>query len=317
MYRTDTIPNRTLEVDGRPYLYFGGTSYLGLPTHAGFQQLVMENLRRFGTAWGSSRQANVQLTAYDAGEAYLSGLTGLQAALTISSGMLAGKLAVQALQQEGCSFYHFPGHHPAIWAPGQRPFYLHGAIHPGLLTNEQEHVVLLTDAIPAQQVEPMNFDDISKLPACKKITLLIDESHSLGILGAAGGGITGGVNLPNVGRMIMTASLGKAMGITGGVIAGDRSFMDQVQKLPSFAGGAGMNPAFAQSLADAAPIVREMHQQLMVNLEYLHSLADLRPWLQFNPQYPILYPKQDGLYEWLLEKGILITHFPYPTAPGG
>jgi 7-keto-8-aminopelargonate synthetase-like enzyme len=216
---TTSAPGRILSLDGKDFLFFGGTSYLGLPTLPEFQEILIANIRRWGTAYGSSRHSNVQLAAYDAGEQWLAELTGAEKALTVSSGMLAGKLVLEALMPMTDEFFHFPGVHAAIQAPGSLPFYVNGEINPLLQNDKAERITLLTDAVPSGKVVPVNLDDINKISPQKKITLLLDESHSLGILGEKGGGIFSTIKSPRILRRIMVASLGKAMGLTGGMIA--------------------------------------------------------------------------------------------------
>ncbi len=46
----------------------------------------------------------------------------------------------------------------------------------------------------------------------------------------------------------MLASLGKAFGLTGGVIASDSEFIKQITENEVFVSSAGMNPAFAQTI---------------------------------------------------------------------
>jgi 7-keto-8-aminopelargonate synthetase-like enzyme len=308
---TNSAPGRTIAIDGKDFLYFGGTAYLGLPLHKGFQQLLVANLRRWGTAYGSSRHANVQLAAYAAGEQYLAQLTGAGKALTVSSGMLAGKLVLEALMPLTDQFFHFPGVHPAIQAPGSLPFFENGALHPLLLSNREERVTLLTDGVPSRNVLPINFSDIEKLSPQKTITLVMDESHSLGILGEKGGGIFSTIKSRRISRKIMVASLGKALGITGGMIAADAEFVAHLEALDSFVGAAGMSPAFVQTLADAGAIFEVQRVRLKENLQYLFALLEPQAPVYFHENYPLVYPKNEQVYQWLYEHGILITHFAY------
>jgi len=43
------FPDRIIEINQEQYLYFGGTAYLGLPTNKEFQELVINNIRNWGT----------------------------------------------------------------------------------------------------------------------------------------------------------------------------------------------------------------------------------------------------------------------------
>jgi 7-keto-8-aminopelargonate synthetase-like enzyme len=298
-------------LDGTEYLFFGGTAYLGLPTHPAFQEILISNIRRWGTAYGSSRHSNVQLAAYEAGEQWLAQFTGAEAALTVSSGMLAGKLVVEALAPLTDQFFHFSGVHPAIQAPGSLPFYVNGEINPLLQNENAERITLLTDAVPSGKVVPVNLDDINKISPQKKITLLLDESHSLGILGEKGGGIFSTIKSPRIFRKIMLASLGKAMGLTGGMIAADAEFIAHLEALDSFIGAAGMSPAFVQTLADGGDVIMAQQRRLTENLQYLFALLEPQAPVYFEAAYPLVYPIHENIYQALYDQQILITHFAY------
>lgn len=306
-------PGRTVFIDGIEYLYFGGTAYLGLPTHPGFQKILMGNIGRWGSAFGSSRHANVQLSAYEAGEKMLAQLTGTEAVLTVSSGMLAGKLTMEVLAKTTDQFFHFPGAHPAIMAPGSLPFFIDGKLNPLLLNGKSESVTLVTDGIPSRNVAPVSFDNIRKISTQKNITLVVDESHSLGIQGERGGGIFQSIQIPNVAQKIMVASLGKALGLTGGIIAGDAVFIDKLHQLDSWIAAAGMSPAFVQTLADAKDVIGKQQQLLKQNLAYLYNILSPAAPVMYQNNYPLLYPTREGVYEALKASHIIITHFIYAT----
>jgi 7-keto-8-aminopelargonate synthetase-like enzyme len=63
------------------------------------------------------------------------------------------------------------------------------------------------------------------------------------------------INNKNIKRKIMVASLGKAIGITGGVIASDQLFINQILSNSSFI-SSGMSPAFAEAMGEAAALYK-------------------------------------------------------------
>ena len=97
----DGFPDREIIVNGKPFLYFGGTSYLGLATNPDFQNNLVSGIKKWGTAYGSSRNANIKLSIYNKAEQHFSKLIGAEAAITCSSGTLAGKLVLEYLWKPG------------------------------------------------------------------------------------------------------------------------------------------------------------------------------------------------------------------------
>lgn len=304
------FPDRIIEIDHEEYLYFGGTAYLGLPTNKEFQELVIKNIRKWGTSYGSSRSANIKLTAYENGETFLASLIKAESAVTVSSGMLAGKLVIDELKKQTDSFFHFPNTHPAIQVRDSLPVFLNGEINPRLLDAQSEKITVLTDGVSGFQTKAIDLSALKQIPDHKEITLLIDESHSFGILGQNGCGIYSEINLA-IKRKIMISSLGKAFGLNGGVIASDATFIHQIKNLDIFISAAGMNPAFVQTLADAAALYKIQHQKLLENLNYMDQKLIKNQNIKFDKTYPLIYLEDNNLIDILKANKIIIANFKY------
>ena len=304
------FPDRIIEIDQEHYLYFGGTAYLGLPTNKDFQELVIKNIRNWGTTYGSSRSANIKLTAYENGESFLAKHIKAESAVTFSSGMLAGKLVIEELKKQTDSFFRFPNTHPAIQIKDSLPVFLNGNINPRLLDSKSEKITVLTDGVSGFQTKAIDLSILATIPNHKEITLLIDESHSFGILGENGCGIYSEINLP-IKRKIMISSLGKAFGLNGGVIASDASFINQIKNLDTFISAAGMNPAFVQTLADAADLYKTQHQKLLENLTYIDQKLIKNTSIKFDKNYPLIYLENENLIDILKANKIIIANFKY------
>ena len=111
----------------------------------------------------------------------------------------------------------------------------------------------------------------------------------------------------------MLSSLGKAFGLTGGVIASDVDFINQITNDDTFVSSAGMNAAFVQTMADASAIYLQQHQKLKDNLNYLNIHLIKNKTIDFNSNYPLIYPKIEGINEIFTANKIIVTNFKYPT----
>lgn len=311
--KVNQFPDRIIEIDNEDYLYFGGTAYLGLSTNPEFQQLIVKNILRWGSSYGSSRSANIQLTAYENGEQFLANYIKADASLTVSSGMLAGKLVIDELTYQTDNFFHFPDVHAALKAPNSLPVFIGNELNPRLLDSINEKITILTDTVPPFHVKPIDLSILNSIPSHKEITLVIDESHSLGILGTNGCGVYSSIDFPNIKRKVMVASLGKAFGLTGGVIASDYAFINHIKANDIFISSAGMNPALAQTMADAEGIYLSQHKKLLANLKYLTSKLIKNTGFNFNPNYPVIYPEIDGIIKIFKLNKIIVTNFKYHT----
>jgi 7-keto-8-aminopelargonate synthetase-like enzyme len=308
--KVEKFPDRVIEIDQEQYLYFGGTAYLGLPTNTAFQDLVIQNILKWGTTYGSSRTANIQLTAYDAGETFLASHIGSESTVTVSSGMLAGKLVLEKLKKETAVFYHLNEIHSAIQIENSLPVFINEKLNDRLLDSKPEKITILTDGVPSFQTKAVDLSFLKEIPNHKEVTLVIDESHSLGIVNKNGSGIYATVLFP-IKRKILVSSLGKAFGLTGGVIASDSEFIQQIKEIETFTSAAGMNPAFVQTLSDASEIYKIQHQKLLDNLSYIDSILIKNNNIKFDKNYPLIYLLSNELVEKLKQEKIIIASFRY------
>lgn len=305
------FPDRIIEVGQEKYLYFGGTAYLGLAANTDFQQLLIKNIQIWGAAYGSSRNANIQIEVYDAGEQFLAKFIHAEATATVSSGMLAAKLVIEELMPNTDVFFHFPNTHKALEVKNSLPFLIENELNPRLLDDKIERITILTDGVTIFETKPVDLTILNTISINKKITFIVDESHSLGILGADGCGLFSTINANNIARKISIASLGKALAVTGGVIASDNKFIDKIKNNPSFVSSAGMSPALCQTMADTAAIYKSQHAQLKSNLKFIESHLIKSSAFAFNPDYPIIYPNIVEINALLLKNKIIITNFKY------
>lgn len=308
----DGFPDRKITIDGVEYLYFGGTNYLGITTNPDFQNILFESIKKWGTGYGSSRNSNIKLSIYETAEKLLSKNIGTKAALAVSSGMLAGKLVIEHLSSITDAVFHFPDTHPALMSLSSLPIMENGKLNSIIFDETISKITVVTDAIPSLYVKPIDLDILLEIPKDKEITLVIDESHSFGIYG---NDWQKSFERENI-KIIKIASLAKALGISGGVIAGDTDFISEIRNLDCFIGASGMNPAFLETYSNAQELYKSQKQKLKQNLEYIEQNFINREGFTFNPSYPLIYFENETVSKKLMENKIITTSFKYPTSSG-
>lgn len=316
---SDYLPGRTITHEGTTYLFFSGTAYLGMQQHPAFQQLMAEALTHYGTAFGSSRNGNLRLRIYERAEEQLATIAGAPAALTLSSGMMAGQVIVYWLQSQGIQLCYAPGAHPALWTgpTAQLPDVSFSdwtqQLPEQLRAQPAQPTAILLNSLEAVRSVYYDFDWVNHLPTDRPITLVVDDSHGLGVLNDGRGIWPALPNRPTITR-IVTASLAKAMGLSGGVVLSDTDTLAAVRKTAFFGACSPMAPAFLGAFEKALPLYTEGRHRLMANI----ALAEkhLLPTGLFTHAagYPVFFTGQNDLYTYLLKAGILIYSFAYPTA---
>ncbi len=320
----DQLPNRFVPFAGRECLFFSGTSYLGMSQNPAFQALVTEEMMRYGTAFGSSRNGNLRLRIYEEAEATLARWTSAPDALTVSSGMMAGQVVMNYLRADPrTTFVYGPHAHPALWheitvATPTLPFTDWVAQLPNQLAQAPDcPLVIALNAVDAGRSETYSFDWVTKLPANRPITLVVDDSHGLGVgsEGASRWGIWAELAklIPASVRLIVTASLAKAMGLPGGVILADPDRLSAIRQTSFFGGASPMAPAVLAAFLRAESLYAEAQTRLTRNVRLAESV--LRPTGLFRqqPGYPVFYTEHNELYPHLLHHNIIVYSFAYPT----
>jgi len=309
----DCFPDRVITVNGKPFLYFGGTSYLALTINQDFQNNLITGIKNWGTAYGSSRNSNIKLAIYNQAEEKFSELINAEATSLCSSGTLAGKIVIGFLSKENSTFYHLPKTHPAILHKDSSPVFLNNTLHHNLLNNTVEHVVISADAILALEVKPTSFEFLNEISSKKKITLIVDESHSLGIIGKHLNGVFSSISNKKLYRKVMVSSLGKALGMPGGIIAADSEFIDLLKDETDFISSSSISPAYLEAFLLSQDIIKKQRKKLDENLSFIFDNLTLNSCFKFNKNYPVIYCENQKINKYLKENDIIVTNFKYPT----
>ncbi|GHB88471.1 aminotransferase class I/II-fold pyridoxal phosphate-dependent enzyme [Persicitalea jodogahamensis] len=320
IFLTESLPGRTVTLaDGREFLWFSGTDYLGMGYNEKFQAHLAEGFRRYGTHYGSSRNGSLQLAIYEEAEASLAAFVGAPAALVVSSGMWSGQLLMSELEVIGM-VHSAPRVHPALWEQGyvsqgdSWEEWLQQTIQKIQQSDKQQTHVICTDAIGSPWLEEYNLDLLHELPDTHQTLVLVDDSHGLGVLSREGQGTFSRLPQTKNVRSVVTASLNKALGVPGGVLFGDKDFIQSIRQSPKFAGSSPAAPgyfyAFRQNLING--VLQEAHAKLMANIHYFTKKLSHPDLLNYIENYPVFCSRDSGLYPYLLEKKILTSHFSYP-----
>ena len=308
------LPNRTIEIDGQQFLYFSGTAYLGLAQNPAFQKAIREAQGVYGSVYGSSRNGNVQLEVYEKAESRLASWTGAEAALTLSSGMLAGQAVVRQLMLEDYEFIYSPDAHPAVWHLPQVNF---AESFEAIITQinhlpNSSKIAIVTNSVDALRGKIHDFDWVKQLPENQDITLVIDDSHGLGIIGQDCSGIFKNIpQKPNV-RLIITASLGKAMSLPGGVIFSDSQTIQNIRNSAFFGGCSPIAPDHLHAFLQTEELYKIAQKRLKTNTLAFSKKVQSLNIFKYTSDFPVFYTDHDELYDFLLSKNILIYSFAYP-----
>lgn len=311
----DHIPGRFAKWQGQRLRYFGGTSYLGLATSSNFAELIKAGIDRYGSNYGGSRLSSPRIRIFEEAEAWIAQWAGLPAALTVSSGSLAGQLLMKYCATVG-ECHYAPGTHPALLGPGQaytEDFDAWSQKVPAILEKAARPVFIMASTVDAIHSRRYSFEWLHSLPANRPFTLILDDAHGVGVYGDEGKGFLPEVpRLPQI-ELVLTASLAKAMGVPGGFVAGSEALIQRLWQQAFFGGASPILPPYLYALLQGQDLYQEARRHLAQLQGLLRSKIAETGLFQSFPGYPVWYTAHEGMASFLLQYGILIPQFHYPT----
>lgn len=317
------LPSNKILLEGKEYDFYSGTSYLGMNQDEGFKKLLIEGMNCYGMSFGSSRNGNLQLDIYDQAEEKMACWVGAAKALTVSSGMLAGQVVAQYLKTQNATFFYAPSshsanfHEPNVSLPNVSFEVWANNICQEIAEKNAPHSVIVCNSCDALKLTPYHFEWTSQLSKNQQITLIIDDSHGLGITGENGSGIFKQITINENVRLVIVSSLHKAMGIAGGVVFADKDFIDKLRHTAFFASCSPIAPAYLYAYMYADEIYEKNQQKLKANIQRFSSqLSDSQSLFNSIENYPVYYSLRDDLYDFLFQNGIFIYSFAYPIKTG-
>ncbi len=261
-------------MDGRRYVNFGGSAYLGLSGNASIHEAGITALRQCGSGAPVPRDQGVATRAHQDAEAEAAAFFGTPAALYVAHGYYFGLISIRALRASVTTiFFDELAHYSlreAIAASGL-PSHAYQHLDAEDLRRKLQHQ-LGAGGKPLVVTDGMfpTFGEIAPLAQLRQVSapfdawLLVDESHSFGVLGALGRGASEHHGLGSA-NLLTGGSLGKAFGTCGGIIPATVDEVAALRKTPTARGASVGLPAAAAMCAASLRHVRE-HPQLLQRL---------------------------------------------------
>lgn len=300
-------------------LFFGGTAYLGIPHHEDFKKLVFEGIEIYGVNHGASRNNNITLDIFSLAEKEAARRFRAEDSILLSSGYLAAQLVVQHYYKTHLLIYA-PDTHPALWIGIPRAPHIkfdewvEKTIK--LINASDQPVMIISNSLNNLIPEIYDFDWLKRIDPIKKVVLLIDDSHGIGITGDHGEGIYSRLpQLPNFETFVI-ASMAKALGFDAGLILGNCAGIKNLRNSPIYVGSSPPSPGMLYAFVNAGVIYAQELFNLRRNLRLFTDLLESTKDLFFINDFPVFLLPDDELAQDLIKNGVNISSFPYPDPMG-
>jgi 7-keto-8-aminopelargonate synthetase-like enzyme len=321
-------------INGREYINLASNNYLGLSNHPDMIQAAIEGIREYGVSMCATPVAAGYSELFREAESALSEFVALDDAVIFPSCYQANNGLFQAItgpddivvvdrcvhsslvegiRTAGCKY---------------RPFRHNDMNHlEEILMRTQGYrtVFVVTESVFSTEGSLAPVNRIHDLCREYDAVPIVDDSHGIGVIGASGKGV-----LEHFGIIgftgIYTASLGKALGTVGGMVAGKASLIRYLRFSTShLIYSTAVMPSALKALLASLKIIKERFGELRATLlEYTRLLSDglnnsgypltdsTTPITSICSGDPVRTLKMAKLF---FDAGLFTTPFIYPSVP--
>lgn len=255
-----------VRVDGQEMLMFASYSYLGLLGHPRIAKAARDAIDRYGTGTHGVRSLAGSLNLHRELEEKIAAFNSTEAAITYSSGYVTNLTTISSLVGRHDYVFSDKLNHASI-VDG---CLLSGANLERFRHNDMDDLDERLAEVPSDAAKLVVADavfsmdgDIIDLPRLAEICqrrdawLMIDEAHSVGVLGANGSGIEEHFGLQHAVDVKM-GTLSKAVPSVGGYIAGDEDLIEFLRhQSRAYVFSAALPPAQAAAALEAFCVMED------------------------------------------------------------
>jgi len=320
-------------IDGKRVLMFGSNSYLGLTNHPKIKEASKKAIDKYGTGCAGSRFLNGTLDIHIELENRLASYVGKEAAVLFSTGFQVNLGVLSCITGRNDYLILDEYDHASLIDGSRLSFsrvikYAH---------NDMADLARKLSILPEDAVKVIAVDgifsmegDIVKLPEIVQLAdqyganIMVDDAHSLGVIGHLGAGTSSHFGLTDEVDLIM-GTFSKSLASLGGFIAADAITIDYLKhRARALMFSASMPPASVASVIAALDIIQsepERIEKLWANTNYAMKLLleegfDLGP--TESPILPIYVRDNEKTFlvtKHLQDGGIFVNPVVSPAVP--
>ncbi|MXR36424.1 8-amino-7-oxononanoate synthase [Craterilacuibacter sinensis] len=262
--RLDSPQGVHVSLNGGETLSFASNDYLGLANHPALVDTAREAMLRWGVGAGASHLVTGHSAAHEEAEAVLADWIGTPEALLFGCGYLANQAVMTALLGRGDEVFadklnHASLNDGALLSRARLRRFRHNDLAQleSLLQNSRARTrMIVVDAVYSMDGDEAPLPALLDLARRYDAWLFLDDAHGFGISGGGRGALTEyALHDP---RVIYMATLGKAAGVSGAVVAGSRELCAWlVNRARAYIYTTASPPALAVTVSRAVGLIRD------------------------------------------------------------
>ena len=258
-------------IDGKKVLMFGSNSYLGLTNHPKVKEAAKAAIDKYGTGCAGSRFLNGTLDIHTKLERKLAQLVNKDAALCYSTGFQVNLGVVSILAGRHDYLILDELDHASIIEGSRLSFskvlkFAHNdmaALKSKLkLCHKDSIKLIVVDGIFSMEGDIINLPEVVKLAEHYGASIMVDDAHSLGVLGKNGSGTSSHFGLTDKVDLIM-GTFSKSFASLGGFIASDKEVINFIKhNSRSLIFSASMTPSSAAAVLASIEIMENEPERI-------------------------------------------------------
>ena len=323
-------------IEGQRVLLAGSNNYLGLTFDRQCIEAAQTSLEQEGTGTTGSRMANGTFAGHSNLEKELARFYDCSNAIVFSTGFVTNLGVISTLAGPGDVIVLDADSHASIYdacrmSGAEMIRFRHNNMEDldkklRRLGSRTENTLIIVEGIYSMLGDCAPLKEIAALKRKYGAWLMVDEAHSMGVLGDNGRGMAEAAGVEQDVDFIV-GTFSKSLGSIGGYCVSNHPELDLVRYLSrSYVFTASPSPSIIASVREALRVIQakpELRTKLWVNAELLYQGLkalgfELGPDL--SPIVAIRVPtKEKTLLAWktLLDQGIYVNLVFPPAAPAG
>jgi 8-amino-7-oxononanoate synthase len=333
--RIESAQDTEVIVGGQKLIMAGSNNYLGLTSHPKVKEAAIKAVEKYGSGCAGSRFLNGNLDIHEELEEKLAAFFRKEAAVVFATGYQTNLGTISALVGRNDVVVLDKFDHASIidgcrLSFGQVTKFRHNDMQDleRMLGNmsEKKGKLIIVDGIFSMEGDITLLPDVLEIAKRYGARVMVDDAHSVGVLGEGGRGTAEHFHVEDEVDMIM-GTYSKSLAAIGGFIVASREVADYVKHLArSLIFSASLAPALVAAVSAALDVIQE-EPELRERLWYnAHKMLKGFKELGFNtgtsetPIIPIIIGDRIKTFQMcglLQDYGIFVNPTISPAVPPG
>ncbi|MEM9100997.1 MAG: 8-amino-7-oxononanoate synthase [Pseudomonadota bacterium] len=325
-----------IHIENQTFIDFASNDYLGFSCHPAVIDAYRQAALHYGVGSGAAHLVNGHSEEHSQLEKDLAKLLQRDAVLLFSTGYMANLGMLGAFANKHSVFLEDKLNHASLIDAGQQSHaqfkrYAHNDLDSLEKRLQQSpdnmRKWIVTDGVFSMDGDLAPLPEMAALARDYQASLIVDDAHGMGVLGARGAGLVEQTALSQQQVPLLMGTLGKALGTFGAFVAGPSHWIEHImQTARSYIYTTALPPSLAAAARASLSLLNKEPQhkhQLHTNIAYFRQSCR-NAGLELLPSESAIQPliigdnaKTQALAAILKNRGFWVGAIRPPTVPQG